>query len=453
MKRLGALLIGVLALAACDDDDPDGDDVEPGPDAVVSRDFALRIENVAPWTVLKTGATYQKTNNRIGPAGPREAFEIRFSAGKGHSLSLATMLVESNDWFFAFGPDGLPLYDGDTPRSGDITHFVRLWDAGTEADQEPGVGDATGANQPSRDFGEPDPDTNVREVPVTARLTDNSTFVRPAISSMIRVTLTPEPDQMFLLRIVNRSNADTLQTSAGPMSIRFSQIVWAVHRTPAPLFEENERARENGLESLVESGDPYPLSSSLGFSRGAATPLSPGVFVVHEGPAPLYSLGTVDAGLGLEALAEDGNPIPLRDALAARPEVSGVFDTPIGADAPGPAMPGQAFEVTFRGEPGDFVSFATMFGMANDWFFASVPDGIPLFAGDIPRSCDVTSEVRLLDLGTETDQELDVGVDTAPQQVAPGSGRADNVTEVREVTIERYGEPEVLHVRVMLTPL
>lgn len=455
--KLRALLCGVLALCACDDDDDDlvgDDDTDETP---VARDFMLRIENVAQWTVLKTGTQAIKTTGAEGPAAIGEAFEIRFSAGKGQALSFVTMFGESNDWFFAPGPDGIPLYSDGTPISGDVTRFVRLWDAGTELDQEPAVGDATGPRQRTRDAGEPDPNRRVREVPMTVRLGDGSTFARPATTSMIRVTLTPGADQQFTLRIENVSNPGTLQTSQGPMSIELSPLAWAVHSRPAPIFSPDEPARENGLESLAEAGLPDPLGTALRNVRGFATGLSPGVWLVHTGTAPLFTPGSADVGAGLEALAEDGNEVPLRDALAASPPAgvvtAGAFDTPVGAAAPGPALPGQAFEVIVRGEPGQSVSFATMFGMSNDWFFATQPEGIPLFFEDSPREGDMTPDVLLYDLGTEADEELDIGPNTAPQQPAPNTGRPDRIAEVREVTLERYGVPEVLHIRVTLTPL
>ena len=57
------------------------------------------------------------------------------------------------------------------------------------------------------------------------------------------------------------------------------------------------------------------------------------------------------------------NISPVYDFLA-----SGVFDTPVGADRPGPLMPGQAYEVSFAAAPGSRISFATMFVMSNDFF-------------------------------------------------------------------------------------
>ena len=45
------------------------------------------------------------------------------------------------------------------------------------------------------------------------------------------------------------------------------------------------------------------------------TPLAPGVASVHRTPSPLYAIGQADRGLGLGALAEDGNPAILVENL------------------------------------------------------------------------------------------------------------------------------------------
>lgn len=457
--KLFASMLCALALAACGDDDngvtdpmtPDGD-----VGGTAARQFTLRIDNIAPWTVLKASSQRTQTTGDDGPLQVGEAYEVRFTAGAGHVLSFATMLVESNDWFFAPDPDGIPLYIDGQPLSGDITRFVRLFDAGTEANQEPGVGDATGINQRSRNTGAADPDNRIRLVPNQIQLPGGITFTRPAVASMIRVTLTPGDDRQFTLRIENVSNGATLQTSLGPRPITLSPVAFAVHRLPGALFVVGEPVPPTGLEALAEDGNADTLSSSLRFERGVATPISPGVFVVHQVDAPLFAPGVPDVGIGLEALAEDGNPVPLFDALQAGAgngiTVVGAFDTPVGAEGPGLAVPGQAFEVTFDAMPGDRLSFATMYGASNDWFFAPGPEGIPLFLGEIPRWGDVTSEVLLFDAGTENDEELDVGPNTATQQPAPDTGRDDRVVEVREVTVERYETPVIRHLRVTLTP-
>jgi hypothetical protein len=454
MQKL-SLVAAVLsaALGACAGDDSSPDTIDPS-----TTTFTVKIENVAPWIALKSAQQTTKVDGTSGPAGPGAAFEIRLTAGKRQKLSFAAMFGQSNDWFFAPGPDGIALYNADgTPRSGDVTSEVSLWNAGTEIDQEPAVGDATGPKQPSPDFGAPDPDPTVRAIGSVATLSDGGTFSVPAIADMMKVTLTPAGGGVFTLRIENVSTATTLVTSAGTSGIGISPPVWALHTGSAPLFEPGTADRSLGLELVAESGRGADLTGSLRALTGVATPISPGVFAVHQGSEPFYALGLPDLGLGLEHLAEDGNPAPLRDAMLANAAgmqlaTAGGFDTPIGADAAGPARPGQAFEFEVTASPGDHLSLATMFGFSNDWVFATRPDGIALFDGDLPRTGDVTDAIAIFDVGTEVDQELAIGIDTAPQQAAPDTGSRDPVDQVREVPSSVHPVPASGHLRVTLTP-
>ncbi|NVB83403.1 MAG: hypothetical protein HOV81_33835 [Kofleriaceae bacterium] len=454
MKLLGAFVLASLTLVACSDDGDhsSGDDTVSGG----ARDFTVRIENVASWTVLKAGTQATKTGQVDGPLGPNEAFQVRFTAAPGQSISFAAMLRESNDWFFAPGPDGIPLYQDGVAVSGDVTQFVKLWDAGTEADQEPFVGDATGVKQLMRNQGDPDPNNIVREVPPMVQLTSGATFNLPAMQRMIRVTLTPGADQQFTLLIEDTSRDNTLQTSDRMTAVHIAPIAWTLHEQPAPFFEPGEPARPNGLELLAEAGQPDTLAATLRTQRGFATPLSPTVVVVGTTPNLLFTPGEADRGLGLERLAEDGDPKPLVDSLNATPPEGVVSATevtaPVDSDIAGAAAPGQAFEVVVHGEPGQFLTFASMFEMSNDWFFSTSPEGIALYEGDIPRTGNVTTEVFLYDLGTEGDEELDVGPDTGVQQAAPNTGRPDRVAQVRGVTVDRYSVQPLQHIRVTLRP-
>ncbi len=95
---------------------------------------------------------------------------------------------------------------------------------------------------------------------------------------------------------------------------------------------------------------------------------------------------------------------------------SGVFDTPVGADAPGPVTPGGAYEATFSAPPGGVLSFATMLVQSNDLFFAPDGDGIALYDSGAPITADVTGQVLLWDAGTEVDQESGLGADQAPRK-------------------------------------
>ena len=362
------------------------------------------------------------------------------------------MFGESNDWFFAPGPSGIALYDADgNPVSGDVTSQVSLWNAGTEIDQEPAVGDSTGPKQPAPDYGAPDPDPTVRQLAQNVTLSDGSTFALPDIAAMIKVTLTPGANGQFTLTIANVSTATTLVTSQGARGIHISPAVWALHTAPAPLFTPGSADRAQGLELVAESGRGAMLAAQLEELTGWATPISPGVFVVHTDPEPLYALGLADAGKGLEQLAESGNNTVLGGAMAHVAGMNGgMFDVPVGATAKAAAKPGDAFELTVQGLPGDHVSFASMFGFSDDWFFATKPEGIALF-DDLgnPVSGEVTEDVGIYDAGTEVDEEPAIGADTGPQQAMPDQGAVDPVHQVREAA---YAVPASAHLRVTLTP-
>ncbi len=118
-------------------------------------------------------------------------------------------------------------------------------------------------------------------------------------------------------------------------------------------------------------------------SNGVKWPfaLSPGVWLVHGSNAPIFTTGKHDRGKGLEAQSEDGNPGVLAESLKKQPGVrsSGVFNTPVGAKAPGAIGPGGAYEFTFRATPGSKLSFTMMFGQSNDLYYAPNDTGIALF--------------------------------------------------------------------------
>jgi hypothetical protein len=465
MKTRVLILAGSLALvaAACDSSDGSGTGsdagVTPGADAAPAAavDFTVRLENVAPWTVLKSGTMAVKAGlGTMGALAPGEAFEVSFTAGKKQNLSFAAMLGESNDWFFGPGPDGIPLYAADgTPVTGDVTAQVSLWNAGTEIDQEPAVGDATGPRQSAPDFGPPDPTPGVRELGATTTLSDGSSFALPAIADMIRVTVTPGEGRQFTVRIENVSTSTTLHTSAGDRAIHVSPLVWALHIQPAPFFTTGSADRGEGLELIAESGRVATLGAKIATLSGAATPLSPGVFAVHHAAEPLFSLDAPDRGQGLERIAESGNPVPMATAFSTTPPAnvveSGVFNEPVGQTSAGAATPGHAFEIHVSARPGDRLSLVTMFGMSNDWFFGTAPGGLALFdASGAPVDGDLTEAFALYDAGTEVDEELAIGPDTGPQQPAPDTGAADPVNLVRLVPAASYAEPVGAHLRVTI---
>ncbi len=117
---------------------------------------------------------------------------------------------------------------------------------------------------------------------------------------------------------------------------------------------------------------------------------------------------------------------------------NGVFNTPVGASEPGPALPGSGsddggvYEFSFHAGPAVLpgtqtkLSFATMFVVSNDLFFAPLGTGISLYNenGDA-ISGDITDQVFLWDAGTEVNEEPG-GDNQAPNQSGPDTGPDEN---------------------------
>lgn len=155
---------------------------------------------------------------------------------------------------------------------------------------------------------------------------------------------------------------------------------------------------------------------------------SPGLAVIHTGKAPIFTAGEKDRGKGLEAQSEDGDPSMLAESLQGSKGIKSVtvFNTPVGANSPGPITPGAAYEVVVSAVPGDRLSLTLMMGQSNDWFYAPAEGGIELFKNGKAISGDLTSEIVLWDAGTEVDQEPGIGSDQGPRQKGPNTGKAEN---------------------------
>jgi hypothetical protein len=107
----------------------------------------------------------------------------------------------------------------------------------------------------------------------------------------------------------------------------------------------------------------------LKLSPGGTAPfaLSPGVWVVHTGSGHVFKSGQKDWGEGLEAQAEDGNPAMLAESLQKHTNVKalGIFNTPVGANGPGPLLPGGVYEFELSAKPGMRLTLVTMFGQST----------------------------------------------------------------------------------------
>ena len=286
---------------------------------------------------------------------PGSSLGITFEAEPGARLHFGTMFVQSNDLFYSPGEAGIALFNGDTALSGNLTTMIGLWDAGTEINEEPGVG----ANQAPRQAG---PDTGATEG-----------IVQP-VSDGFDYPATDETVQVRVSSTANGTGAD-------------------FHVT---------------VENLVAS----------------TTPLAPGVWATYMGSGILFGDGMVDLGQGLESLAEDGDPSSLAASLAARVDVVGS-----GSFGSAPAGPGTSYAFDFSAEPGEKLSFATMFVQSNDLFYAPGEDGIDLFPGGVAigssGDVDITAQIGLWDAGTEINEAPGVGAHQPMRQ----SGANDGPTE------------------------
>ncbi len=366
--------------------------------------FIVSVDNISNFT-HKFQTVFNTPSNRHepGPLLPNQSYVATVYGDPGDRLSFATMLVQTNDWFFAPDEMGIPLYDASGhPMNGDVTDYVKLWDGGTEADEPFGVGPNQAPRQSGPNTGPADPDSTVRQVSLAGA----------PVGDLIRVRITSHDSGRFTLRIRNVSGQTMYASPLAPG-------VAVVHHSPAPLFIAGQPDFGLGVEAIAEDGSPAGLAAALHMITGINTPLAPVAWVVHPTVDALFTPGTA-ASAGLEVLAEDGNPAVL---VAELPFANkGAQAIGRGASGPGPIFApdgNYSFEITAA--PGDHLSLATMFVQSNDWFFSI--RNLPLFdSSGNPRSGDVTGYAVIYDAGTEKDQEPGFGSFQAPRQPGPNTG-------------------------------
>ncbi|ELZ26880.1 hypothetical protein C475_08096 [Halosimplex carlsbadense 2-9-1] len=198
------------------------------------------------------------------------------------------------------------------------------------------------------------------------------------------------------------------------------------------------------------------LSTSLeGGDDSKPVPLSPVVYAVHREDEPIYSRGELARDNGLESLAEDGSPGRLVSSLRDRDSVveAGKRAVPIGADGPGPLLPGGTYEFETESYDSDrslSLSLVTMFVQSNDLFYSlGGPSGLALFADGQPTNGNVNDRVALWDAGTEINQEPGVGDHQAPRQRAKGVGDVERNTVVPVADINGYDYPDLRDVLIL----
>jgi hypothetical protein len=126
-------------------------------------------------------------SQKHGPLEPGQKYQFDITAEPGQTLSLAWMFGQSNDLFYA-NDRPIPLYSSSgKPRSGDMSARLALWDAGTEVNEEPGLGPNQGPRQKDENAG-----TSERQG--IARVRDR--FSYPKLTEVLRLTVTPSSDAM-----------------------------------------------------------------------------------------------------------------------------------------------------------------------------------------------------------------------------------------------------------------
>ncbi|MBC8191449.1 MAG: spondin domain-containing protein [FCB group bacterium] len=387
----------------------------------IEGDFKVTIENIAEAKSYSASGAFNTPVGAAAPAPifPGEAYEATFSAAPGSKLSFATMFVQSNDLFYAPDGGGIDLYDsmGDQ-MVGDITSQIMLWDAGSELNQEPGLG----ADQAPRQAGA---NTGAADTDNTVRLASDDFSNLPAVADVVQVSLSSNGATAFTLRIENVSSSSTLMTSdGGSTAVPLAPGVYVVHSGADVLFTAGMADYGYGLAAIAEDGDPTDLSSMIAMDTGVTQLYAPGVYVVHESANPLFTADVADRGEGLEDLAEDGDPSSLAAALTASSmyTASGAFNIPVGAAGPGALAPGASYEFVITAMEGDYLSLATMLVQSNDLFVAPSGMGIALFNDGTAMTGDVTSYLSIWDAGTEVNETPGIGLNQAPRQAGAGAG-------------------------------
>jgi Spondin_N len=231
-----------------------------------------------------------------------------------------------------------------------------------------------------------------------------------------RVELEFDGKSTFIVTLINNSG------TAGPAT-PLAPGVFAVHSSGHPMFEEGERDRGLGLEDLAEDGDPSFLIEPLRDRTGLRSSLSPGLWVVHEDGELLFKKGQKSADRGLERLAEDGDPKDLQRYLT-NVDAAAAFGAPGKADELAPLAPGKKHKFSFYASEGRRLSLATMVMETNDEFIATAERGIPLFDDGVPVNGALG--ISVWEAGTEVNQTPGVGPDQAARQTNPGDGAAEN---------------------------
>ncbi|MFN3199607.1 MAG: spondin domain-containing protein [Bradymonadia bacterium] len=347
--------------------------------------------------------TVERPEDDPGPAFPGERYRFTVSpTAEAPYLTLAAMVVQSNDAFLAPPASGVPLLDdaGNLRPATEIRAAIKatlqVWDAGTEMNQVPGVGPDQAPRQDGGNTGA-DENGNVR---IYSDATND--LSGPGLGGFASVTVVPsEVPGSFEITVANTS-----------------------------------------------AGTAFP---------GVLTPVA---WAIHDGASSMFTAGA-EASAGLEALAEDGDPAGLVGELegAEGVEAAGVMAMAVGAEAPGPIFDGGMYTFTVTpSADARFLSLTSMVVPSNDTFLALTGVALLDEAGE-PRpvemiAADIEGLLGAWDAGTEANQAGAGGADQAPRQAGPDTGAAEGDGTVRLADEDVWPLPMASRlIRVVVTPV
>src|SRR5258705_4140231 len=144
------------------------------------------LGQIAVATATRHGAKPTEFTVRVENISTPDGHEFSFTANPGMKLSMTLMNGQSNDEFYAPDANGIALFDSKgMPVSGDTTDKLILWDAGTEVNEELGIGPNQGPRQKGTNTG---PDQHG----VVTRAKSEAIYSRNG--ELFRVTITPKPE-------------------------------------------------------------------------------------------------------------------------------------------------------------------------------------------------------------------------------------------------------------------
>ena len=209
------------------------------------------------------------------PLRPDQTYSLMFGAPLQAFISIATMKMHSNDLFLAFGDKGLPLFNNATGlplynQVTDVSSELHLWDAGTEANEKPGLGN----RQPLKSkASRPDSQNWVR---CHDRRFDNTPNVTELVSANIQYVGSTNGNYRFVFNLKNEGASFAPNPGCEEEEELFSPGLCVVHSEGNALFTAGQPDYGDGLKALAEEGKSMPLYIKLEqISTGSFTATNP----------------------------------------------------------------------------------------------------------------------------------------------------------------------------------